>query len=162
VLPGFTRSPVVAVNGTDARGIIVETLHLSSNSAATSPAAAESTGPDQDWRQVMTWGVGGSIGAMIGGILGFGTFVLIASAVVGRFTARWYARRRRRREEIIGFVAWSNTLTWLIPLVGMATSVASLTLPGEMHARRNVTLGWIGLVLSIACSMYGVVLNHMV
>jgi hypothetical protein len=84
--------------------------------------------------------------------------ILIILFILGFSFPGWYLRKRSPSEKIINFIIWSNILTWLLPPIGLFTSVASLGFISHFEKpakTRALVLGLVGLILTIINSIVG-------
>jgi len=70
----------------------------------------------------------GVLGAIFGylvvrylGILFAGMFAVVIAASL--YFSRWYYSKHKMETKLTKFILWSNILTWLLPPLGMFTSV---------------------------------------
>ena len=88
-----------------------------------------------------------------------GMLALFPSAIIGYLFALYYVVRKNREDESwVSFIHWTNVVTWLIPIIGIANSVFSLTVAEGIAKNKTklFILGYVGLALTILNAIAGV------
>lgn len=95
---------------------------------------------------------------LAGKYFGFLVFIFLIAVFLGLWFPKWYLKRDRAFPSIIGIIAWSNLITWLLPPLGILTGCASLQFSYLLPTKykRYLILGVIGLILSIANAALGI------
>jgi len=113
------------------------------------------------WVKVLGWGAT-FIGMAAGKFLGLAIFVLIIPAWLGYYLINWYMKRDNQSSWILNLLVWSNLLTWIFPVAGYFTAVASITLSSRIESnlkQKAKILGWICLIFSLINSISGIIIN---
>jgi RNA polymerase subunit RPABC4/transcription elongation factor Spt4 len=97
----------------------------------------------------------------IGRFLGLVVFLFIGAWSLGEWFPKWYMKREKVNITLVKWIVWSNTLTWLLPPLGIATGFAALGLgnyfPGERKKYKTVAI--IGIVASLLNALSGILMN---
>lgn len=95
----------------------------------------------------------------IGRYLGLAYFVLLIPAVIGWWLGGLAAKKESFKA--INFIAWSNVLTWLLPPLGLATSVFTINYNEHVSnkSKQHNILAIIGIVLSVGNGLIGVIMK---
>ncbi len=107
--------------------------------------------------QALGW-IGTIGGIALGKLLGLAFFIIIIFPILGYYFAKWYTKNNRQRNWITNLIIWSNLITWIFPIAGYFTSIASLTIyeNTDKTNKKAQILGWICLILSIINSLIGI------
>lgn len=98
------------------------------------------------------------IGIALGRYFGLiGILVFITITLIPFCFTEWYIKKGYNY-KFVSFLAWSNVITWLFPVLGLFTSVISFTLSThkKQEAFKYRFLGVIGIILSIISAYIGV------
>lgn len=93
----------------------------------------------------------------LGKYLGMTYFLLIIPGILGWYLASWYVKKTIHQNKLTKFIAWSNLITWFIPIVGFFTSAASIKF-NESFGKKDkkyIILGIIGLAFSLINAIAG-------
>lgn len=97
----------------------------------------------------------------IGRFLGIVVFLFIGAWSLGEWFPKWYMKREKVNMTLVKWIVWSNTLTWLLPPLGIATGFAALGFgdyfPGDRKKYRTIAI--IGLVASLLNALSGILMN---
>lgn len=106
--------------------------------------------------------IGLGVGYIAVRLLGIGgTLALLPSSIIGYLFAHYYViEKNRENESWVKFIHWTNVVTWLLPIIGIATSVFSLTVAEGISQNKTklFVLGYVGLTLTILNAIAGVLL----
>lgn len=97
----------------------------------------------------------------IGRFLGIVVLLFIGAWSLGEWFPKWYMKREKANMTLVKWVVWSNTLTWLLPPLGIATGFAALGFgdyfPGDRKKYRTIAI--IGIVASLLNALSGILMN---
>lgn len=65
--------------------------------------------------------------------------------------AKWYLKKEKANVKLINFIAWANVCSWLIPIVGVFTSIFTLEVSEHpaFKKKKYIILGLIAAILSL-------------
>jgi hypothetical protein len=90
-----------------------------------------------------------------GYIFGLSIFFAVISGLIGYLLGNWYSERKKINNSLVKFIAWSNILTWFVPVVGFATSCFIYKYENMSKAKNKkfYYLSIIGFILSLITIM---------
>lgn len=100
---------------------------------------------------VIAFGIGYAFGWIM-------LLVIIVPFLIGSWFAKWYGNRSGNT-SVVNIIAWANVLTWFLPVLGYFTAGAAIKfsdLKTGSDRKKIMTLGIIGLILSLINSVIGV------
>ncbi len=100
-------------------------------------------------------------GFLIGKFLGLVVFLFIGAYFAGQWFGKWYLKRKNVNITLIKWIVWSNVLTWLLPPLGIMTSLATLEFSNNFpnESKKYKTIAIIGIVASLLNALSGVLMN---
>ncbi|MEX0910107.1 MAG: zinc-ribbon domain-containing protein [Candidatus Paceibacterota bacterium] len=97
----------------------------------------------------------------LGKFLGLVVFLFIAAWAVGEWFPKWYMEREKVNVTLVKWIVWSNSLTWLLPPLGVMTGFAALKFsdyfPGA--SRKYKIIAIVALIASILNAISGILMN---
>lgn len=114
---------------------------------------------------------------IVGNVVGIASFVLayalssyigwvallfVAPVVIGIWFPSWYFKKKNSNKGLIKWLAWSNLVSWLVPLLGLLTSISTFSSQPftEIESKGKFKiLAMIGILLSIGNAAIGILLN---
>ena len=102
--------------------------------------------------------IGGLIGYAIGRFLGWTYLIFLVLYGVILWYAYSYLKKKKTPNFLVSIIVWSNVLTWLLPPLGIFTSVIAIGLAHnteQKNKRKYKIFAIIGLTLSIINMMAG-------
>lgn len=101
---------------------------------------------------------------IIGYNLGIAYFILLAPILLGIYVPKWCIKKKINiKHSIIKFIAWSNIITWFVPIVGLFTSCFILSLYQQIdfpNKKKYKTIAIVGLTLTVINSASGFVIKY--
>ena len=85
-------------------------------------------------------------------VLLFSLGFLSIVAIVADIIAKSYIKREKINTKLVSVIAWSNLLTWIIPILGVFTGFATLRFtkhPQFKGKKKYKTLAIVGIVLAV-------------
>lgn len=77
--------------------------------------------------------------------------------IIWAIFGHWYNKKVKQPNKLTNIIAWSNVITWIIPVVGLLTAVSTISL---QKLKKNYLILWyIGLIASLTNSIVWVLLN---
>jgi len=100
------------------------------------------------------------IAKALGKALGFGAVFLFGSIWIGTIFSKWRAKKQQGQNNVImGWIGWSNLVTWIFPFLGLFTSAATVSFskyPQDVEKKFKI-IGWISLCVSFLNGAVGIV-----
>lgn len=97
---------------------------------------------------------------VLGRILGIIFFIFILAIIIGDWFPKWFIRKYGIKKSFFNVIAWANVLTWIFPIVGILTGIASLKLSKELvETKKFRNLGYVGIILSSTNVLLGIYLS---
>lgn len=95
-----------------------------------------------------------------GGLIMGGLFLF--PVWVGSSFPQWYLKREKISEKFVKILFWSNTVTWLIPPIGLFTSIATYQFTERLETGkfRPAILATICLILTIINASVGAYMGY--
>jgi hypothetical protein len=91
-------------------------------------------------------------------------FIYVFPGLIGLWFSRWYLKRKNVSQKLINRIAWSNTITWIIPPLGIITGVATIVFSRAPNVprRKYMTLAIIAIALAVIDVAFVLIitLNH--
>jgi hypothetical protein len=97
----------------------------------------------------------------IGRFLGLVVFLFIGAWALGEWFPKWYMKREKVNMTLVKWIVWSNTLTWLLPPLGVLTGFAALKF-GDYFPSENKkykTIAVIALIASVLNAISGILMR---
>ena len=104
------------------------------------------------------------IGKSMGKYLGFAPFIFILIIIfiisIGSWFPKWYVKRGRVNQSFIRVIAWSNLITWFLPVLGLLTGVLTIKfyILGKGEKKYKI-LGIVSIILSIINAVIGIIIK---
>jgi RNA polymerase subunit RPABC4/transcription elongation factor Spt4 len=100
------------------------------------------------------------IGYILGKYLGVVFFAFILVGYIAYWFGGWYSKREKQSYKIKNIICWSNTISWLIPILGLGTGIIAYRFGQIDKVSKYRKLGILGLVLSIINGIAGLYLSY--
>ncbi len=101
------------------------------------------------------------IGFILGKLLGLVIFLFLFAYLIGSWFPNWYLKRSKVNYKFIKFIVWSNVLTWLLPPLGILTSISTFKFSNliKEENKKYKNLALIGIILSIINAILGYLIS---
>lgn len=97
----------------------------------------------------------------IGRFLGLVVLIFIGAWAIGGWFPKWYMQREKVNGTLVKWIVWSNSVTWLLPPLGVMTSFSALGFSDYFPSdtRKYKTIAIIGLAASLLNAFSGILKN---
>lgn len=101
------------------------------------------------------------MGFIIGRFLGLVFFIFVFAYLIGEWFPKWYMNRKKINYGLINFIAWSNTLAWILPPLGVLIGFSTLGFSRFItpESKKYKTLAFAGIIISLINSIIGILIN---
>lgn len=94
--------------------------------------------------------------------IGLASILFIIVFLLGNWASKKYIKEHKTENNVINWIAWSNLITWLLPILGIATAISSYNFSNNFKHGKNkyLYLAITGGLLSILNALWGVLLAN--